>query len=634
MQLAKLSLATRITLLFLLLLILLLSACSQGTAVAPPTAVSPTPVLPTRTPSPTATVTPTATATATATPLPTATATPTPTPTPTATAVPLTFSGDPRAAILSSPAPQPGAPCGLVDTLDFPIDPPDAAHVSRGGGDFGVFRSRYDKYHAGEDWGGPAGQPNLGTAVYSIGHGLVTYAEPEGWNRDKGVVIIQHTFADGRSFYSFYGHLDPPSVVLPAGSCVARGQQVGNIGQPRTSPHLHFEIRTHLPYTPGPGYWPEDPITAGWLPPSATIWQERLAASPGVQWVWPEIASGSPSATQLIGQIDDETVAVLADGQVVGLNMVNGRVRWRYALADDRRLESAALLGSAALDAAQPLLYLANQFGQVTAVAPPRGQLSFSTQWEIDVDVTGLPTLLPLPGGGVLLLARQQMVALSGEGVELWRAELPARPFRWIVAADQLVITTAADANGLWTVDQGGAAAWPTPGGQPVSVNGQIWVYAANGVYRLHEQTGAADWLLALPGGLLPDGGMVARPDGGVLLAHRDLYDHRLIALDGNGRVQWERSLRGMAAGEVRLLAAHGRLYLLSQTSNDSHSELTLYAIDTAAAHLTRLLVGGSRAPLPAATWAAPAGDLLLINVGGGNLVAINPLFALESVSP
>lgn len=625
MQLAKLSLSSRIT---LLLLILLLSACSQGTAVALPTAVPSTPTLPTHTPSATVTSTPTATTTPTTTATFTATPTPTPTATPTATAVPLTLSGDPRAAILSSPAPQPGARCGLVDTLDFPIDPPDAAHVSRGGGDFGVFRSRYDKYHAGEDWGGPAGQPNLGTAVYSIGHGLVTYAEPEGWNRDKGVVIVQHTFADGRSFYSFYGHLDPPSVVLQAGNCVARGQQVGNIGQPRTSPHLHFEIRTHLPYIPGPGYWPEDPTTAGWLPPSTTIWQARLAASPGVQWVWPETASDSPSATQFVGQLEDETAALLADGQVVGLNVANGRVRWRYTLADDRRLESAAL------DATQPLLYLANQFGQVTAVAPPQGQLSFSTQWEIDVAVTGLPTLLPLPGGGVLLLARQQMVAFSGEGVELWRAELPARPFRWTVAADQLVIATAADANGLWTADQSGATAWPTPGGHPVSVNGQIWVYAANGVYRLHAPTGAADWLLALPGGLLPDGDMVARPDGGVLLAHRDLYDHRLIALDGDGRVQWERSLRGMAAGEARLLAANGRLYLLNQTTNDSRSELTLYTIDTAAAHLTRLLVVGSRAPLPAATWAAPAGELLMINIGGGHLVAINPLFALESVSP
>jgi hypothetical protein len=93
--------------------------------------------------------------------------TPTATPlaTPTATAVPLTIAGNPRVTVLHSSVPQANVPCGLVDTLDFPIDPPDVATVSRGGDDFSVFRSHYDQCHAGEDWGGPTGQPNLGTPV-------------------------------------------------------------------------------------------------------------------------------------------------------------------------------------------------------------------------------------------------------------------------------------------------------------------------------------------------------------------------------------------------------------------------------------------------------------------------------------
>ena len=33
--------------------------------------------------------------------------------------------------------------------------------------------------------------------------------------------------------------------------------------------HEHFEIRTHMPEEPGPGYWPTDPTEAGWLPPSS-----------------------------------------------------------------------------------------------------------------------------------------------------------------------------------------------------------------------------------------------------------------------------------------------------------------------------------------------------------------------------
>ena len=176
------------------------------------------------------------------------------------------------------------APCGRVDLFDFPLDPPDADSINGGGGDFGVYRGRYSKYHAGEDWWFSRGGSNLGKPVHSIGHGLVTYAQPLGWGRDQGVVILRHTYEDGREILSFYGHLDPDSVVLTPGECVARGEQVGKIGNPRGSPHLHLEVRTHLPYAPGTGYWTEAPTLAGWLPPSETIWNGRLAGSPGVLW--------------------------------------------------------------------------------------------------------------------------------------------------------------------------------------------------------------------------------------------------------------------------------------------------------------------------------------------------------------
>ena len=70
----------------------------------------------------------------------------------------------------------------------------------------------------------------------------MTYAQPNGWGADKGAVIVQHTFRDGRRILSFYGHLDPPSVELRTGQCTERGDLVGAIGDPRSPPHLHFEI--------------------------------------------------------------------------------------------------------------------------------------------------------------------------------------------------------------------------------------------------------------------------------------------------------------------------------------------------------------------------------------------------------
>jgi murein DD-endopeptidase MepM/ murein hydrolase activator NlpD len=208
--------------------------------------------------------------------------------------------------LMSIPVPQNGAPCGLVDTLDFPLNPPDGEDAV-GGGDFGNFRRRYDKYHTGEDWG--FGSSNFGSPVYSIGHGRVTYAQPLGWGVDQGVVIVEHTFRNGSTLLSFYGHLDPPSIILKAGDCVQRGDQVGEIGRPRTRPHLHFEIRSHMPDTPGPGYWPVDPTRAGWLPPSATISNYRLAISPGVRWTRPNISWSAKG----IGVLNDDVFVAVED---------------------------------------------------------------------------------------------------------------------------------------------------------------------------------------------------------------------------------------------------------------------------------------------------------------------------------
>ena len=284
-------LATKLIILLFLLLLLGMAACSNTTApVATSVASANTPPA-----SATPSITPTFTAVPTQTPsnTPTPTITPSPTATPTPTALPLVVSNSLRSQQTNDPVPNGTAACGFVDLFDFPIDPPNAANVSRGGGDFGVFRERYDKFHAGEDWGGPNNRPNLGTPVYSIGHGLVTYAQPLGWGRDKGVVIVEHTFADGRTVLSFYGHLDPESVLLTPGTCVQRGQLVGLIGQPRGFPHLHFEVRTQAPYQTLTGYWPEDPRTQGWLWPSQEVWAARVAAVPGVAWARPFAERGT-----------------------------------------------------------------------------------------------------------------------------------------------------------------------------------------------------------------------------------------------------------------------------------------------------------------------------------------------------
>src|SRR3990172_10552375 len=138
--------------------------------------------------------------------------------------------------------------------------------------------------------------------------------------------MVRHIFPYGSTILSFYGHLDPDSVELRPGDCVARGDQVGAIGKPRGSPHLHFEVRNHTPDDPGPGYWPVDPRLAGWQPPSEYIWTYRIATAPGVQWTRPFTATG-------IGLLSDGALAALDGQRLIGVDLNDGSLRWSHPVS-------------------------------------------------------------------------------------------------------------------------------------------------------------------------------------------------------------------------------------------------------------------------------------------------------------
>jgi outer membrane protein assembly factor BamB len=497
--------------------------------------------------------------------------------------------------------------------------------------------------------------------VYSIGHGLITYAEPNGWGRDQGVVIVRHTAPDGDKFLSFYGHLDPPSVVLNAGDCLVRGEQVGEIGRPRSSPHLHFEIRTHLPYAPGPGYWPEDPTLAGWRPPSQTIWNSRIAAAPGVQWARLSDAGFSKG----IGMFGPHAFVSVENDQLAAFNLDDGSLRWRLEATED--------VDDAVFDAAEPIIYVADRRGRVEAFAVPGlqdgaagdaasgdgasgdgtsgdgasgdgasgdgasgdamsgdGTSGLESLWTLDLDVVGTPALMPLPGGGVVFSTAKEMFALSIGGSPLWEEEVPARPVDWALADETLVFSTQGRDGSLWTIDTSGPAHWEAPlSGRPVVAGDQLWFYDHDGVYWLNAETQRSELVYALPSSFMGLGDMIALPDGGLLLAHRDRFDERLIALDAAGRVRWERSYGGLIQGKPSLLALDGRAYLMSLHMGNTSSAISIYSIDLEGAELSHIFGGGSRAPDPNFTWAAAAGDdLILIHIGGGSLAALDPLAA------
>ncbi|MBR0491553.1 MAG: M23 family metallopeptidase [Clostridia bacterium] len=86
---------------------------------------------------------------------------------------------------------------------------------------------------------------SLGSKVMSVADGEVTWA---GWQGGYGnCVEIKHTDENGKTFYSFYGHMRDRSLQVEKGQQVTLGQVIGTQGSTgnSTGDHLHFEIRTN-----------------------------------------------------------------------------------------------------------------------------------------------------------------------------------------------------------------------------------------------------------------------------------------------------------------------------------------------------------------------------------------------------
>jgi outer membrane protein assembly factor BamB len=533
------------------------------------------------------------------------------------------------ALVAQAPEPVGGAPCGIVDYLDFPVDPPDALNISRGGQDFGVFRSRFDGFHTGEDWWGPNRRSSLGEPVYAIGHGQITYAHPYGWGIDQGVIIVRHVDAIGRTFLSFYGHLDPPSVALRGGDCVARGQKIGEIGKPRGSAHLHFEIRTHTPGDPGPGYWSHDPTRSGWLPPSQTIWDRRLAVAPGVVWNRPFRVPGALPAAQHDGLL------VLVEGaSLAGVDLLDGVERWRQATSS---AEEPPAIEAAVADAMSAQVYVASRDGRLSAFTLASDENASDTppalRWTLKFEnLKGLPTLFPLPEGGVAIAMHGRLIGLTPAGALLWREDFDVRVLDWLPLEGALLVTTTGRGPSLWTITNDGPVPWAQALSGALALAGnRVLLYDGDGVHDLDLVTKRASVFYALPHGVASQGDILGLADGTILVAHMDGGGRSLISLEADGSVRWRRALA--LGGQQRLLLVDGAPYLLTATGQSSWSIMTLFALALDDAALTEVMRAGTRSPIPRDNWLLAGSDgQLLVNVGGGSLVALQPDSAIAAL--
>lgn len=140
----------------------------------------------------------------------------------------------------------------------------------------------------GSSWGLHLGEDVLadpGTAVSAIGDGQVVYAALHPGSRRRGnwgnVIILGHAHvADGRTFFSVYGHLG--ECLVKPDDLISAGSVLGPVGEGRTpengywpEPHLHFAIyRGPWEGKVLPGYFREEDgrtKLAYWVSPSEFV---------------------------------------------------------------------------------------------------------------------------------------------------------------------------------------------------------------------------------------------------------------------------------------------------------------------------------------------------------------------------
>jgi hypothetical protein len=321
---------------------------------------------------------------------------------------------------------------------------------------------------------------------------------------------------------------------------------------------------------------------------------------------------------------------------LIGINMRDGSLGWSQP--------TLVAADMAVIDTKRSVIYDSNIFGMTEALHlldPQDGNAaapsapSLVPLWKIKLDATGFATLMPLQDGGVAVSFQQQMFGVSPGGVKLWAVDTVSRVFDWVATDGRLIVSTAGSDGTIWTIDEAGPRLTEAGiGGHLAATDEHVWAYDEDGIYWLDLESLAAEMLYPLPLGFLRFGDIVALPDGGVLVAHTDVFDRRLIALDAEGTLRWQRSVSDIIRGQQRLMVRDGRAYLVSRHDIHSSSEVAVFAIDLNSAELIRIFRGGTRTRLSGGDpWVFAVGDdSILVNLGGGSIVKLDAGVAIEAV--
>jgi hypothetical protein len=468
--------------------------------------------------------------------------------------------------------------CGVVDAVQFPVDPRTYQMVQG----YGVPSFRHQgRYHSGEDWYG--GPQSVGAPVAAIAAGRVTYSSPSGWGRDGGVVIVEHTMPDESVYYSLYGHIaERGDIQFPARySCVTLGQVIGAIADVRPAPHLHWELRDSRPDIPGAGYEWQMPQSLGLLEPSRFITEWSAWLTPSVAW---QLARGVVTAPLVL----EDNSMIVSDGVYLRRILNDGRILWRAT-------QPASLVDLIAFQRSTLALY---SDGALTRVNVDDGA-AVETIWLVGVELAALP-LSPTASGTTRLYntADGGLVLLDmAERAIVWQLADAGGPFvrGWASAGGGYALQAA---DGALSFVSAAGEVQPPPTAPlsdvvSLSANGADFVaYTRGGVWDVR----AGAWALRLPDAPMGTNGraVLSQSDGlwlfdGSTLTGYDSADgvRAQIAIAALPQAPVAsrtdmRILTGINGGEVLLLhSVGGDVLAVSLTQNAVCNRLTLWPTAT-----------------------------------------------------
>jgi hypothetical protein len=454
--------------------------------------------------------------------------------------------------------------CGVVTTVSFPVDRASFQLAQ----DFGVPSLRHQgRYHTGEDYYAGRGT-TLGLPVRAIAEGRVTYSAPTGWGRDGGVVIIEHTFADGSLYYSQYGHMQSTDTApFPERfTCVRAGDVIGAIGDARPAPHLHFEIRTIGPDVPGPGYSWEIPTEAGWLQPSKFVLNSQAWLHPAHRWHVQIPDDERPVAPPVF--FSDGSFALAGDDRVRGISS-DGRILSRVML-------ESTVIGLSSLNG-QPLLIFRDGLMQLVNFEGTLGE-----RWVTGVRLQGVATewgdLLVVPtaaGGVVAFTADRREVAWQVADLGVVQELVPTATLLGVRLTDGTVHLLALDGSRTGSLRlEPGVFLKPGP-------NGNLITHTATTIDQLDAQGTRTVWMNAA---VTPESGATVLPDGSWYLSAG--LPHTLTAYTAEGAARWQVNISELSGavtierlGQMVLVLTQEGYVLAIQDSNGlTCGRLRLYA--------------------------------------------------------